>query len=78
MMNQSAPQPVTIYESVGEATAQTTITDVLVGAASLVLGLAAVAVVCGVVLAGILVGARRLRRGNRSPDDMTDATRLGL
>ena len=78
MITQPTNEPIIIYETVGEATAQTTIADVLVGAASVVLGVAVAAVVCGVALAGVLIAVRRLRRGAQSPDDMSDATRLGL
>jgi hypothetical protein len=75
---QSTNQPITIYETVGELSAQTTTADVLLGAGSVVLGVAAVAVVCGVALAGVLIGVRRLRRGAQSAENTTDATRLGL
>ena len=71
-------QPVTVYQTVQEPTAQTTIVDVLVGAAAVALGVAGAAVVLGLVCAGLLIMFRRLRgEDGRSPGD-TDATRLGL
>ena len=73
-------QPVTIYEVVPAPTTQTTITDVAVGAASVVLALIGVALVLGLVCAGVLVGVRRARRKQNTDDEGgdSDATRLGL
>ena len=72
-------QPVTIYETVTEATAETIITDVLLGAAAVVLALAGVAILMGLVCGAILIGIRRMRRKNRGSDDGdTDVTRLDL
>lgn len=71
-------QPITVYHAAQEPTAQTTIGDVLMGAAAVVLGLAGAAVVLGLVCAGLLIMLRRVRgEDGRSPGD-TDATRLGL
>lgn len=70
-------QPVTIYETVGPATPQTTITDVLLGAAVVVLGLAALAVGLGAVLAGMLILFRRFR-GRAGDGTSSDVTGLGL
>jgi len=77
-MTVTSGQPVTIYESVSEPTAQTTIADVLFGAVTVVLGLAAVALVLGVVLAVVLIGIRRLRRPNRSSGSDSGMVTLGL
>ena len=73
-------QPVTIYEAIPEPTAETTITEVVLGAVSVVLGVAGVALVLGLIIAGILIGIRRMRRTKQVDDDEGDAhvTRLGL
>ena len=69
-------QPLTIYEAVPPATAETTIMDVLLGAASVVGGLALGAVLLGLVCAGVLIRLRRAR--NARLDDMTEMTRLRI
>ena len=69
-------QPLSVYEIVEQSTPQTTITDVLLGAVWVVVGLAAIAVTLGVVCAGILIGVRRIRETNRAA--ASDMTRLGL
>ena len=71
-------QPVTIYESVQAPMAERSISDVLAGAASVVLGLSVVAVVLGFVCAGALIAIRRMGRQDDRPAGDTDATRLGL
>ena len=71
-------QPVTIYEAVSEATAETTITDVLLGAVAVVLALVGVAILMGMVCAVILIGIRRMRHNHDPDDGDTDVTRLGL
>ncbi len=73
-------QPVTIYEVVPAPTTQTTITDVALGAGSVVLALIGVALVLGLVCAGVLVGVRRTRRNHNTGTESgdSDATRLGL
>ena len=71
-------QPIWVYETAQEPTTQTTISDLLLGVASVVLGLALAAVVLGLVCAGILIVLRR-RRGQESHLSADpDATRLGL
>ena len=71
-------QPIWVYETAQEPTTQTTISDLLLGVASVVLGLALAAVVLGLVCAGILI-VLRWRRGQESHLSADpDATRLGL
>ncbi len=70
-------QPLTIYETVQRSTPQTTITDVLLGAVWVVIGLAMVAVALGLIYAGVLIGIRRIS-GSRSVADASVLTRLGL
>jgi hypothetical protein len=74
-MNQ---QPIWVYETAQEPTAQTTISDLLFGVASVVFGLALAAVVIGLLCGGILIVFRR----GRGPDSRLfgdpDATRLGF
>ena len=70
-------QPVTIYENVQQSTQQTTVTDVLLGAVGVVLGLAVVAVVLGLVCAVILIRIRRAR-GGRPATTQAVVTQLGL
>ncbi len=69
-------QPVTIFEIVEEPTAQTTITDVLLGVAGMVFGLAGVAIVLGLLCAGLLIKIRQTRRNRKS--NGSSATQLGL
>ena len=71
-------QPIAVYETVQEPTAQTTISDVLLGAVAVVLGLAAVAIVLGLVCGGVLITFRRRQREDGRTSGDTDATRLGL
>ncbi len=69
-------QPVTIFEIVEEPTAQTTITDVLLGVAGMVFGLAGVAIVLSLLCAGLLIKIRQTRRNRES--NGSSATQLGL
>ena len=57
-------QPATpfVYEVVEPTTAQTTVLDVVLGAAAVAGALAAAALVVGVVFGGLILGVRRLRR----------------
>ena len=57
-------QPATpfVYEVVEPTTAQTTVLDVVLGAAAVAGALAAAALVLGVVFAGLMLVVRRLRR----------------
>lgn len=57
-------QPATpfVYEVVEPTTAQTTVLDVVLGAAAVAGALALVAVVVGVAFGGLILGIRRLRR----------------
>ena len=71
-------QPITVYEVVQEPSTQTTISDVLVGAAAVVFGLTVVATVLGLVCAGLLIAVRRMRTQDDRVSGDTDATRLGL
>ena len=71
-------QPVTIYQTVQEPTAQTTIADVLIGAGTVVLGLMAVAMALGLACAWALIAFGRSRRQGRAASGNNDATRLGL
>ena len=70
-------QPITVYEVAQEPTAQTTISDLLLGVAGVVLGLAGAAVFFGLACAGLLIVLRRMRGEGRPAAD-PDATRLGL
>jgi len=72
------PQPATVYETVQSSTAETTIADVLLGAASIVLGLAAVALVLGIGCAAVMIVFRRFRGGGGTAAGGAGATRLGL
>jgi hypothetical protein len=73
-------QPATpyIYEMVEKSTAQTTVIDVLLGAAWVVGGLAALALVSGLVCAGALIVLRRVRGQGVFSGAGSDATKLGL
>ena len=71
-------QPVTIYEIVDEPTTQTTIADVLLGVAGMVFALGAVALVLGLLCAGLLIKTRQIRRHRKSNGSSDDATQLGL
>ena len=71
-------QPATVYETVRESTQETTIGDVLLGAAAVILGLAVLALVLGVVLAGVLITVRRLRGRDGAHGGNGSPTRLGL
>ena len=71
-------QPATVYETVQRSTAETRIADVLLGAATVVIGLAAVALVLGIVSAVILIAFRRFRGDDRWSSGGSGATRLGL
>lgn len=73
-------QPVTplIVELTEPATEQITVTDVLVGVFSFAGVFFLVAVVLAVVLAGGLIGLRRLRPTNALNGDRADLTGLGL
>ncbi len=71
-------QPVTIFEIVEEPTAQTTVGDVLLGVAGMVFGWAAVAIVLGLLCAGLLIKIRQTRRHRNSNGSSDDTTQLGL
>ena len=73
-------QPLTplVYEVVEEATAQTTVADVLIGAFSVVGGLAVVGLLLGVVFAGMLIGLRRLRGHDSLAGEGSETVQLGL
>ncbi len=73
-------QPVTplIYEVVEPTTEQTTVVDVVLGAFSVVGVLGLFAVLLGLSLAGLLIGARKLRGGDVEGTTGGSATRLGL
>ena len=73
-------QPITpfIAEIVDEPTQQTTVFDVLVGTVAIVIGLAMVALVLGLVCAGVLIAIRRIRGRDKLEGGGSDATRLGL
>ena len=71
-------QPITVYTAAQEPTTQRTITDVLMGVASIVVGLAVAAVLLGLVCAGVLIVLRRARGQEGPPSLGPDATRVGL
>jgi hypothetical protein len=73
-------QPITpfVYEVVEPTTEQTTVIDVVLGAFSVVGVLGLVAVLLGGVLAGLLIGLRKLRGGSVEGAAGGSATRLGL
>ena len=71
-------QPATVYETVQPTTSETTVADVLLGAVSVVFGLAAVALVLGIVCAVGLIAFRRFLGGDGATTGGAGATRLGL
>jgi len=70
--------PATVYETVEPSTAQTTIADVLLGAVTVVLGLAGMALVLGIGCAAVMIAFRRFRGGGGTTAGGASATRLGL
>ena len=64
---QAQPATPFVYEVVEPATRQTTVLDVVLGAASVAGALALVAVVFGVVFATVMFVIRRRRAGARAP-----------
>lgn len=74
------PEPLTpmVYEVVEPTTEQTTVIDVVLGAFSVVGVLGLLAVLLGALLAGLLIGVRRLRGGSTGDVAAGGATRLGL
>ena len=74
------PEPVMpmVYEVVEATTEQTTVIDVVLGAFSVVGVLGLVAVLLGALLAGLLIGMRKLRGGSVEGTVGGSATRLGL
>ena len=74
------PEPVTpmVYEMVEPTTEQTTVIDVVLGAFSVVGVLGLLAVLLGALLAGLLIGVRRLRGGSVDGVAGGSATRLNL
>ena len=74
------PEPVTplVYEVVEQTTEQTTVIDVVLGAFSVVGVLGLLAVLLGALLAGFLIGVRRLRGGSVDGVAGGSATRLDL
>ena len=71
-------QPVPVYEAVDAPTEQTTILDVLLGASAVIGLLAAVAVVLGLLCAGLLLSIRRRRGDDLGEGGGSAVTRLGL
>ena len=73
-------QPITpvVYELVEKPTAQTTVSDVLVGAISVVGGLAGVGLLLGVLFAGVLIGLRYLRGQDSLDGGGSETVQLGL
>ena len=73
-------QPITplVYEMVDETTQETTVVDVLLGSFAIVGMLAAIALLLGLSMAGLLILARKRRYRNPVAGGGTGATRLGL
>ena len=73
-------QPATpfVYEVAEPTTAQTTVVDVLLGAAAVVGAVAVVALVLGLALAGLMIGIRRMRGENGLTGRGREGARLGL
>ena len=78
MVGQSQPVTPMVYEMVEQTTEQTTVIDVVLGAFSVVGVLGLVAVLLGVLLAGLLIGVRKLRGDSVEATAGGSATRLGL
>ena len=71
-------QPIVIYEVVTESSETTTISDVLLGIAAVVVSLVVVALALGLIFGGVLIFLRRRRGQGDGATFETDATRLGL
>ncbi len=71
-------QPITVYQVVTEPSETTTIADVLVGIAAVVVSLVVVALALGIVFGVVLIVLRRQRGQDDGTTFDTDATRLGL
>ena len=71
-------QPITVYEVVAEPSETTTISDVLLGIAAVVVSLVVVALALGLIFGGVLIFLRRRRGQGDGATFETDATRLGL
>lgn len=73
-------QPATpfVYEVVEPTTAQTTVLDVVLGAAAVAGALAVAALVVGVVFGGLILGVRRLRRQDGLTTGSGSSLNLGV
>ena len=71
-------QPITVYQVVTEPSETTTITDVLLGIAAVVVSLVGVALALGLIFGACLIVLRRRRGQGDGATFETDATRLGL
>ena len=73
-------QPVTplLYEVVEPTTEQTTVGDVLLGSFAVVGAIAVVALVLGVLCAGVMIGLRRARGQDKLTGRGSNSVRLGL
>ena len=71
-------QPIIVYEVVTEPSETTTISDVLLGIAAVVVSLVVVALALGLIFGGVLIFLRRRRGQGDGATFDTDATRLGL
>ena len=74
---QTQPPTPFVYEVVEPTTAQTTVIDVVLGAAAVAGALAVAAVVVGVVFGGLILGIRRLRRQDGLTPDGGSSLNLG-
>lgn len=71
-------QPIVVYEVVTDPSETTTISDVLLGIAAVVVSLVVVALALGLIFGGLLIFLRRRRGQGAGAGFDTDATRLGL
>ena len=73
-------QPLTpfIVEIVDEPTKQTTAFDVLIGAVEIVIAIVVVALLLGLLCAGVLIALRRIRGLDIPDDGSSDGIRLRL
>lgn len=75
---QNQPATPFVYEVVEPTTAPTTVLDVVLGAAAVAGALAVVALVLGVVFAGLMLAVRRLRRQDGLSQGGGSGLNLGL